>query len=1417
MSSRGAHSGRGPETQAPKIERVCLLVLGMHRSGTSALTRVLSLLGADLPATLLSGTDANRVSNAKGHWESEPIVRLNDDIFNSAGISWRSPETMPQQWYESAFFNQFRKRARAILESEYDNSPLFVLKDPRTCKLVPFWLSVLEQAGIKPAIVHMVRSYEEVADSLLKRNALDRPLGILMWLRYVLVAERDSRAHQRVHLSFDGLLADWQRSAQSVADTFAIRWPSASTERAEQVNEYLSDPERHHRRAQNANSRDDIISWATQVHAIIDRWVENGESAADYPALDDVADRVARAVQPLLAPLLVSYEKSASVHKLQAIRADQKAKIERTEGKIAKFEKQLADLAELVAMPLLVTDSAPGAGDVPLSTKYLSGLAGAFKEQRVRQDKVADELVAKNADLTSKMNELSDLRARFESDIAELNLRDTRSQDLILQEKEQRETVEKRIEQLQRVNATLLIIRGRYEAASEQLARLDGKYEDARKRLNQAERALVEQNSAATERDRNLKTKLELARALAKSHETTIIGLREDRVSKILQRDRSQATVAAIRDEKAAQIQQRDARIKDLRRAVKRLEKKVEERERERGALSRAATLQTAASQVRPPKSKLLSFIPGGNRRRLRDDIDLVRNSGLFDAEYYRARYQDLQDFPDDLLEHYVRHGGAEGRAPSAAFDGRQYLQQYPDIAHAGINPLVHFLKSGWQEGRTALTVGSPKEVIQTDGDEAPEETGEPHVAQTTNSDKAAPIKSEIAEMEAPAILEAADGAIEQPSAATAEPLDAGSAPLQVATFASFANNASDWVRSSQMAEYDALKAGDIAVALDNGFADPRATAALTWLNALTKRPADAAIAANLAVRRTLLEGGLNVDDVWLSSDYTLQFRLRVEGDYALIARCCQLTEEGEVVLCAEGPLVARQSNIFHARLVNRFASVLLVLTDRQGNLVDSTLLPFPTLVRGGLHHGELIDHDVSLTGWAAHEAHASELLAALADTSRAYAVADISVVLAKANGTEPIFSKSFRQWLSRQFQVGVGAAGEADSDNPALRVLAEQLRPIKQPQAAPHRPTGRTLVIGSNAIPSLRVLLAVDVELLGAIVLRTIVVDDLSRRPLRAIDDPILDGGGDTLLPQLFDPPLPTGDREGTAPMIVSIAFSDGAVTDVRAPFPLAGDIVAAIPGLAPVDEEPISAIIACTGDVVGLARLLSSLARQQSASSLECLLIGDVPDLAGGSLPGLQPDRPLTLVRVAPADATGSSQLRGALAQATHDRILLVDDQKVLHDPRTTAVLGALSARREIGTAGCQIVSEGGKKNGAVTYRTLAGFVPLSREDRPVVATRPDAGDLNHVPLYPVLANPVSCLMSRRETLSSVMDDVAQSESDGPFSLVLGRAIVERGQLNIATSLIAVSDVSDTPAGGVAIPWLAATPMRFLALEEF
>src|SRR5687767_14787797 len=121
------------------MKQRAIVLLGMHRSGTSATTRVISLLGAHLPNNLMPAA----ADNETGFWESHDIAVLNEEILASAGLSWDSFSAFPQSWYASDSVQGFAQRALALLHRDFSQSPLFVLKDPRFCRLIPFWRDVL--------------------------------------------------------------------------------------------------------------------------------------------------------------------------------------------------------------------------------------------------------------------------------------------------------------------------------------------------------------------------------------------------------------------------------------------------------------------------------------------------------------------------------------------------------------------------------------------------------------------------------------------------------------------------------------------------------------------------------------------------------------------------------------------------------------------------------------------------------------------------------------------------------------------------------------------------------------------------------------------------------------------------------------------------------------------------------------------------------------------------------------------------------------------------------------------------------------------------------------------------------------------------------------------------------------------------
>lgn len=264
--------------------RTGVLVLGMHRSGTSALVRVLNLLGCDLPKTLIG---ANK-SNESGHWESSAIARLNDRILGSAGTHWDDWLEFNPGWLSSPRRPDFEAEALETLASEFGTSPLFVLKDPRICRLAPFWLDTLRAAGVEPLIIVPLRNPLEVAASLSARNGMSTGLGQLLWLRHLLDAEASTRGQPRCFVSYDRLLGGWGSVAEKIQSSFHLSLPRLSTQAAIEIEAFLMPEQRHHKETEGALTSPMLSTWLKDSFAVFDAWANGIENVDGYPALDRI-------------------------------------------------------------------------------------------------------------------------------------------------------------------------------------------------------------------------------------------------------------------------------------------------------------------------------------------------------------------------------------------------------------------------------------------------------------------------------------------------------------------------------------------------------------------------------------------------------------------------------------------------------------------------------------------------------------------------------------------------------------------------------------------------------------------------------------------------------------------------------------------------------------------------------------------------------------------------------------------------------------------------------------------------------------------------------------------------------------------------------------------------------------------------
>ena len=274
----------------------------MHRSGTSALTQVLGLAGAALPAHLMSPQPMNE----KGFFESTAIFELHEEMLSEFGSSWDDLSPMQEGWEATGLANDFADRMADAVLAEFGRSPLFVLKDPRICRLVPFWQDVLSRLEVESRFVIPVRNPLEVSASLARAQGMDEQRARLLWLQHFLIAERDTRGLSRVFVTYAELVEDWRRVLGRVVDEFGIVLPRWSRRAEAEIDGFLSKQLRHHEIPdESVEVRADVAEWVRDAYG----WAEKAArgKAPSSRTLDRLTEKFF-AAESVFGPIVASTE-----------------------------------------------------------------------------------------------------------------------------------------------------------------------------------------------------------------------------------------------------------------------------------------------------------------------------------------------------------------------------------------------------------------------------------------------------------------------------------------------------------------------------------------------------------------------------------------------------------------------------------------------------------------------------------------------------------------------------------------------------------------------------------------------------------------------------------------------------------------------------------------------------------------------------------------------------------------------------------------------------------------------------------------------------------------------------------------------------------------------------------------------------
>ena len=394
--------------------RQAILVLGMHRSGTSAITRVLSLLGADLPSELLEPVPG---VNDTGFWESAKLVDIHDRMLAAAGSAWDDPREFPAAFFETAAGKGFFDEILGVLEEDFSDSSLFVIKDPRICRFVPFWMSLLENFGAEPLPLLLNRNPLEVAASLARRDDFDTSKSLILWLRHVLDMEKATRGMPRAFMDYEALLQDWSTVVNRAAQGLGIVWPEKPKGASEEIAEFLSPSLRHHSSsASDMGLNPDVSPWVMDSFEALRQLKEAPQASRPMAQLVRVRVEFDRASSAFGS--LIGGERERSLeHSLG-----------RRESEVAEVSAQLSEAQRSLAErltdfdkhnELLEQSHAADKATYEAEIERVGGLLDEFDDRVREQAETIGELKATNRDLVATNQNLDEQQDQLKKLAAE--------------------------------------------------------------------------------------------------------------------------------------------------------------------------------------------------------------------------------------------------------------------------------------------------------------------------------------------------------------------------------------------------------------------------------------------------------------------------------------------------------------------------------------------------------------------------------------------------------------------------------------------------------------------------------------------------------------------------------------------------------------------------------------------------------------------------------------------------------------------------------------------------------------------------------------------------------------------------------------------------------------------------------------
>jgi len=454
---------RRPTVPRPPAKQPIIVVLGMHRSGTSVIARGLEALGVSLGDNLMKPVAGY---NEKGFFEDMDVYRLNERLLGKMGSTWHTLTPLEADALRGPRFTAERQEAANILRTKLGVMP-FAFKDPRTAVLLPLWQCVFEDLGLDDRYVIAVRNPLESAASLEARDGMAPAKAMLLWSKHLLDALQHSQGRQRVFVSFDRILSAPGEQLGRLAAGLGLAAPTA-----EQLNQYsedfLTSSLRHNHIGASELRRSGQAAFAIDLYDLLDRCTRSDREDIEPQELDAIRSRFAE-----ISPFLKYADQVESER--HALKLDLEAATKRTselQSSVQRASDELITAKHAVEIERAAAERA--AAEVAKQQAAAADGAAALKTALERQRATEHALEAANRN----DEQLADQVLRLETESRELKhavdterIAAAESAAALKAAIERQETAERELDSVSRSSQELVERGSRLEAQNSSLER----------------------------------------------------------------------------------------------------------------------------------------------------------------------------------------------------------------------------------------------------------------------------------------------------------------------------------------------------------------------------------------------------------------------------------------------------------------------------------------------------------------------------------------------------------------------------------------------------------------------------------------------------------------------------------------------------------------------------------------------------------------------------------------------------------------------------------------------------------------------------------------------------------------------------------------------------------------------------------